>query len=119
MEPQSWYKGKIDQYTEELGRLKRIITTIAISRLISFIVFALAVYKWITTHTNEWMITTIVLLVIFIVLVRMAIRLNEQKALLEKLHFINTNEQGVLRHQPNQFDNGQQFATGEDFSGDL
>jgi hypothetical protein len=119
MEPQSWYKGKIDQYTQELGRLKRIITTIAVSRLISFIVFALAVYKWITTHTNEWMITTIVLLVIFIVLVRMAIRLNEQKALLEKLLFINTNEQGVLRHQPNQFDNGQQFATGEDFSGDL
>jgi hypothetical protein len=119
MEPQSYYKEKIDQYTQTLDRLKRIVTTVAVGRLISFIALAFAIYKWITTPGNTWMIATLVLLIVFIVLVRMALQLNDRKAFMEKLLFINTNEQQVLNNQSNKFDSGGKFLEFENNSNDL
>jgi hypothetical protein len=119
MEPQSFYKQQIDHYTQALARVQRSVTTVAFGRLIGFVLFALAVWQWIKTDATNWMIASVILLLIFIVLVRIALRLKDQKALLEKLLFINNNEQGMLEHRLNQFPNGQEFASNDDHSGDL
>jgi hypothetical protein len=119
MEPQSWYQQQIDQYTQALARVQRSVTSVAVGRLIGFVAFALAVWQWIKTNTTQWMIASVLFLLVFIVLVRIALRLKDRKALLEKLLFINNNEHGLLQHRLNQFPHGQEFATNDDYSGDL
>ena len=45
--------------------------------------------------------------------------MNDEKALLLKLLFINTNELDILSDQLNRFDNGQQFLSDESFGNDI
>jgi DNA mismatch repair ATPase MutS len=88
-------------------------------RLACFIVFAWATYKWIAGHSTGWLVTALLLAVAFVVLVRIAWRLNDRVALLQKLLFINNNELNVLRHLPNSFDHGAAFSSNDNNSGDL
>src|SRR5690606_2361077 len=105
--------------TEALEKLQQKILLVAVLRLVSFVLFLFTGYEWINTSYTMLPAASIMLLVIFIVLVRIALNLKDRKALLEKLRFININETGILNNQPNQFGHAQQFQSGEDFSADL
>ncbi|WP_207512740.1 MutS-related protein [Longitalea luteola] len=115
----AFYEEKVQFYTDALSRIKPVTTAIAALRLACFVVFAWAIYQWIAGNSTTWMVTSLVMVVAFVVLVRVAWRLNDRKALLEKLLFINTNELAVLRHQPNQFHDGASFLSNDTISGDL
>ncbi|THU37993.1 hypothetical protein FAM09_15000 [Niastella caeni] len=115
----TYYEEKVTFYKDALQRIQPVATLVAGLRLACFFVFAWAAYKWIVTHSTPWMITTLLVAIAFAILVRIAWRLSDRKALLEKLLFINTNELAVLRHQPNQFNNGQSFLSYDNISGDL
>jgi DNA mismatch repair ATPase MutS len=45
--------------------------------------------------------------------------LNSQRALLQKLLFVNNNELDILNEKSNQFDNGQKFLTDEGYLNDI
>ena len=115
----AFYEEKVQFYKEALQRLQPVATLVAGLRLACFFVFAWAGYKWIVSHSTNWLVATLLLAVAFAVLVRVAWRLSDRKALLEKLLFINTNESGVLRYQPNQFNDGAAFINNDNNSGDL
>jgi Mismatch repair ATPase (MutS family) len=119
MEPQQWYQQQVTHYTHALARVQRNLNTMAIGRLACFVLLAMSVWQWIKTDASDWMMASVFSFVVFVVLVRLALRLKDRKALLEKLLFINNNELSVLQHQPNQFPNGQEFATHQDYSTDL
>ena len=115
----AFYEEKVQFYKDALQRLQPVATLVAGLRLACFFVCAWAGYKWIVSHSTNWLVATLLLIVVFAVLVRVAWRLSDHKALLEKLLFINTNESGVLRYQPNQFNNGAAFINNDNYSGDL
>jgi DNA mismatch repair ATPase MutS len=115
----TFYEEKVTFYKEALQRIQPVATGVAGLRLACFFVFAWAGYQWIVSHNTNWMVTTLLLAAAFAVLVRIAWRLSDRKALLEKLLFINTNELNVLKHQPNQFNNGDAFISNDNNSGDL
>lgn len=114
-----YYKERLSFYQDALKRLQPVASGVVALRLVCFLVFAYAGYRWVADRSNSWLMVTLFLVLAFIVLVRIAWRLNDRKALLEKLQFINTNELGVLQYQPNQFNNGQTFISHDDYSGDL
>jgi DNA mismatch repair ATPase MutS len=115
----TFYEEKVQFYKDALQRLQPVATLVAGLRLACFFIFVWTGYKWIVSHNTNWMIATLLLVVAFAVLVRVAWRLSDRKALLEKLLFINTNESGVLQYQPNQFNNGAAFINSDNNSGDL
>jgi len=61
----------------------------------------------------------ILLLAAFIVMIKLYFRLGDQKALLEKLLFVNTNEQAVLNNQPNGFPDGKEQLDSDSYLDDL
>ncbi|MBO9201750.1 MULTISPECIES: MutS-related protein [Niastella] len=115
----AFYEEKVQHYTNALERLKPSVTAVAALRMACFAGFAWGVYKWISVHNSAWMIATVLLAIGFAVLVRIAWRLNDRKALLEKLVFINTNELNVLQNKPNQFGDGNSFLSYGSIAGDL
>ncbi|HUP14297.1 MAG TPA: hypothetical protein VM187_18875, partial [Niastella sp.] len=117
--PKAFYEKNSSQYIDDLTQLKPMATLVAALRLTCFLVFAWAIYKWIATHNTGWMVATVVLAVAFVILVRIAWRMNDRIALLQKLQFINNNELNVLHHQPNAFDHGAAFSSNDNNSGDL
>lgn len=115
----AFYEEKVQFYKDALQRLQPVATLVASLRLACFFVFVWTGYKWIVSHSANWMIVTLLLVITFAVLVRVAWRLSDRKALLEKLLFINTNELGLLQYQPNQFNNGAAFISNDNYSDDL
>jgi hypothetical protein len=115
----AFYEEKVHYYINELTLLRPYAAGVAALRMTCFGGFALGVYKWASVHSTAWIITTLVLAIGFAILVRIAWRLNDRKALLEKLLFINNNELSVLQNKPNQFDNGGEFLSYGSISGDL
>jgi DNA mismatch repair ATPase MutS len=115
----AFYEERVLFYKNALQRLQPVATLVAGLRLACFFVFAWAGYKWIVNHSSTWLVVALLLAVAFVVLVRVAWRLSDRKALLEKLLFINTNELGVLQYQPNQFNHGAAFTNNDNYSDDL
>jgi hypothetical protein len=114
-----FYKQQVQFYRQALNRLQPVATLVAGLRLASFLVLLFSLYNWIFLHRTPWMTVALVLAVLFIVLIRIAWTLNDRKALLEKLLFINTNELDVLQYKPGKFSNGAAFISNENYSGDL
>ncbi|MFL5745318.1 MAG: MutS-related protein [Niastella sp.] len=115
----AFYEEKVQYYINELTKLRPYATGVAVLRMTCFGGFAWGVYKWASVHSTAWIMTTLLLAIVFATLVRIAWRLNDRKALLEKLLFINNNELNVLQNKPNQFDNGGEFLSYGSISGDL
>jgi hypothetical protein len=115
----AFYQEKVQHYNNALTRLRPSATGVAALRMTCFGGFAWGVYKWASVHSAAWIVTTLILAICFAILVRIAWRLNDRKALLEKLLFINTNELNVLQNKPNQFNDGGEFLSYGSISGDL
>lgn len=114
----AFYEERVQFYNNALKRIKPVTSFVAVLRLACFLFFAWAIYRWIASSTS-WMLTSLLMAAAFAALVRIAWRLNDRKALLEKLLFINTNELAVLRNQPNQFSDGASYLSNDSISGDL
>lgn len=117
--PIAYYQEQAEFYKDRLRDIKNRYRLVGLFRLLSFVAFLFAGYQWLQHYNGLLLAVWILSIAAFIVLVRMALRLNDQKALAEKLLFINENEIRVLQDQPNGFSDGSQFATSDDYSGDL
>jgi DNA mismatch repair ATPase MutS len=117
--PAAYYREQSAHYTKLIAQAKERYVWIAVLRLVSFIAFLFTTFQWINAHSQVLLVLSVVFQLVFIVLVRIAVQLNERKALLEKLLFINNNETAVLQYQPNQFNSGSQIVSGDDHTADL
>lgn len=117
--PSAFYEEKINQYSTELEKIKDRSLLVSIARLCSFMALAWSVWQWIQEGGITYKIFTAGFLVLFILFIRIALTLSDKKKLLEKLLFLNRNEQGILKYQPNQFDNGSAFTSNDNYAGDL
>lgn len=114
-----FYEEKITRYTADLQVLQKRLSTIALGRLISFLGLAFTAYRLLTGFSFPLLYITLFFLIVFVTLVVLNLRGKDQKALLEKLLFINTNELGILNDNLNGFPDGQPFLGPESYLDDL
>lgn len=119
MTAQSFYEKKTALYTEAVRSSQKKITVSALLRVLFFLAFCCSAYSLFKQFSTGLLLLSILLLVFFLLLVAYAQRLKEQKALLEKLLFINSNELGMLGNEPNRMDDGSRFANGKGYTEDL
>jgi len=117
--PGPYYEEQIASYTARLGIVRERLFLLATLRLICFVGLCVAVYYSIPTFPFLLTTLSIVLLAGFIVMIKLYFRLGDQKALLEKLLFVNTNEQAVLNNQPNGFPDGKDQLNSDSYLDDL
>jgi len=117
--PGPYYEEQIASYTTRLVIVRERLFLLAILRLICFVGLCVAAYYSIPSFPFLITALAIVLLTGFIVLIKLNFRLSDQKALLEKLLFVNTNEQAVLNNQPNGFPDGKDQLDSDSYLDDL
>lgn len=119
MAEQAFYQEKIRFYQDAIKALKAKISFFGLLRFAVFAVFAVLAYYAFVKGSILFAGFAIIFLVGFVMLVKYAIRLNEHRALLAELLFVNENELGILQGALNRFDDGRAFGGGADYSDDL
>src|SRR5258708_4369123 len=114
-----FYEEKITGYTARIQVLQKQLTLISLLRLISFLGLAITGYYLFKAFYLPLLYGALFFLVCFIALVIFNLRLKDQKALSEKLLFVNTNESGILNDQLNGFPDGEAFLKAESYLDDL
>ncbi|WEK34822.1 MAG: hypothetical protein P0Y53_20230 [Candidatus Pseudobacter hemicellulosilyticus] len=117
--PLDFYQEKINQYTTTVNQLQQRWLLLSTLRLLSFVAMLVAGYYWIKQDHSLPLGLAVFFLIIFIVLVRIALTIRDQKQLASKLVFINQNEKNILLQQPNGFPDGKAFAAGGEYAADL
>lgn len=115
----SYYSGQIAIHSEKLQTLRQRIFSVAILRLVTFVAAGICIYWYVQSSSTSVVVSALLFIIFFIVLLRWNFRLNAQKALLQKLLYVNTNELNVVNDKPNSFDSGQQFLTDESYLNDI
>jgi len=115
----AFYTDHISILVGKLEVLKRKILLVAIFRLITFIAAAISIYLFFQEGGSILAIAFLLFIIIFVFLIKWNFNLNDEKSLLQKLHFINTNELDLLNDRPNRFANGQQFLSDERYGNDI
>jgi len=117
--PRAYYDGKIAAYTTRLGIVRKRLALLAALRLFCFISLCVTAFYLFPSLPLTVAIPAFLLLTGFIVLIKFYFRLTDQKALLEKLLFVNTNERALLDHQPNSFPDGKDQLDTDSYLDDL
>jgi hypothetical protein len=117
--PISFYEEKIASYTAGLRMVRKRLALLATLRLICFLGLCVAGFYLIPSFPLSMTGLFFLLLATFIVLVNRYFRWNDQKVLLEKLLYVNTNEQGILQGQVNSFPDGKDHLDSYSYLDDL
>jgi hypothetical protein len=117
--PQSFYKEKIARYSSQAAEIRKNLSLVALLRLLSFIVLAVAVYFLITLFSYPILFAVLASFGAFAGFIGWNWRLKDRRDLLDKLVSLNNNELRVLNDEPNDFPDGLDFLTQEDYLDDL
>ncbi|MBO9633165.1 MAG: hypothetical protein J7578_08595, partial [Chitinophagaceae bacterium] len=118
--PAAYYQQRIQQLQQHLKKVQQQLITVSVARLISFLGAMIAGYYWIKSdHSSLLLSLTVIGLAIFFFFIKMAFRLNDEKALTIKLLFVNNNEAGILNKKPSQFPDGREMASQAGYAADL
>jgi hypothetical protein len=118
--PAAYYQQRIQQLQEHLRKVQQQLIAVSVARLISFLGVLIAGYYWIKSDGSTLLLSiTVISLIVFIIFVKRAFRLNDEKALTSKLLFVNHNEAGILNHQQSKFPDGREFAAEAGYAADL
>ncbi|MBC7826308.1 MAG: hypothetical protein H7122_01075 [Chitinophagaceae bacterium] len=115
----AYYTEQIASYNEKLRLIQKKILFVAILRMVAFIMGGVAVYGYIRYGDLMSAVASLLFLTGFALLIKWNFRLNDKKALMQKLLFININELDIVNDKANRFDDGQQFLSDESFGNDL
>ncbi|NML23697.1 hypothetical protein HHL16_22645 [Pseudoflavitalea sp. G-6-1-2] len=120
MNPLEYYQQRITTLQQRLKQLHQQLLWVSMFRLLSFLGVAATGYYYFRNDKPTWLLgITVSILIIFIMLVRKAFKLNDDKALTTKLLFVNTNEAAMLQQQPSQFPDGREAASEAGYAADL
>lgn len=118
--PATYYQQRIQQLHQHLKKVQQQLITVSVARLLSFLGAMIAGYYWIKSdHSILLLSLTAIALMIFFIFIKMAFRLNDDKALTNKLLFVNNNEAGILNKKSSQFPDGREVASQAGYAADL
>jgi len=102
----SFYESSIRSCAEKIRAIRRQINIVSLLRLLLFAGFIWMLYLLTRGFSLPLLILAVVMAALFIGAVNFYFRLKDERALWEKLLFVNTNELGLLKGQLNQFPDG-------------
>ena len=103
------YKAKKESYLAQLNSINKKYNSISFFRLISIVLFFVAIYYYLKTSTTIYVLAAILLFITFIVLMRIHSKLLFKKQVSQALHTINDDEIVYLERKKNPFENGIEF----------
>ena len=103
------YKAKKESYLAQLNSINKKYNSISFLRLISIVLFFVAIYYYLKTSTTIYVLAAILLFITFIVLMRIHSKLLFKKQVSQALHTINDDEIVYLERKKNPFENGIEF----------
>ena len=103
------YKAKKESYLAQLNSINKKYNSISFLRLISIVLFFVAIYYYLKTSANLYVLAAILLFITFIVLMRIHSKLLFKKRVSQALHSINEDEIIYLKRNKMPFDNGIEF----------
>ncbi len=106
MQLTTFYESAIRSCEEEIKSTQLAINIMSLVRFLLFAGFAFVLYMLLQGWSPLLLILSILLAGLFIASVNFYFRFKAERALWEKLLFVNTNELGLLNGGPNQFPDG-------------
>ena len=103
------YKAKKESYLAQLNSINKKYNSISFFRLISIVLFFVAIYYYLKTSATIYVLAAILLFITFIVLMRIHSKLLFKKQVSQALHTINDDEIVYLERKKNPFENGIEF----------
>ena len=103
------YKAKKESYLAQLNSINKKYNSISFLRLISIVLFFVAIYYYLKTSTTIYVLAAILLFITFIVLMRIHSKLLFKKQVSQALHTINDYEIVYLERKKIPFENGIEF----------
>lgn len=119
MSTTTFYQATLDDCNQHLQQLRKKINTISLIRLAVFAALVYSIYLLTRGLTTPLLTGSLLLLAGFILLVNYYYRLKDQRALWEKLAWINTNELDLQKGQGNGFPDGSAFLDSANYLDDL
>ena len=115
----NFYQSALDDCNDHVQRLRKKMNFVALVRLLLFAGVVDFIYLLIQDFTTPLLLLSVVLFAAFLICVNLYFRLKDQRALWEKLAWINTNEIGLLRNGLNDFPDGSGFLDSDNYLDDL
>jgi len=115
----NFYQSTLNDCNDHAQRLRNKMNLLALVRLLLFAGVVYFIYLLIHDFTTPLLLLSVVLFAAFLVCVNFYFRLKDQRALWEKLAWINTNELGLLRNELNAFPDGSGFLDSDNYLDDL
>ena len=114
-----FYQDKQDLYTARIQAIREKLVLVSLLRGVCFIALVLSVYYLFADFSSPLLFGALFLFAGFIVLVNFYFRLKDQRALQEKLLWVNSNESWLLKDKANGFEDGQSILSAESYLDDL
>ena len=115
----NFYQSTLADFNDQAQRLRKKMNVLALVRLLLFAGIVYLIYLLIRDFTTLLLLLSVVLFAAFLICVNFYFRLKDQRALWEKLAWINTNELGLLRNELNDFPDGSGFLDSDNYLDDL
>jgi len=114
-----FYQSTLDDCNDHIQRLRDKMNLLSLVRLLLFAGIVYIIYRLTSEFTTPLLLLSLVLLAAFLICVNLYYRLKDQRALWEKLDWVNTNELGQLRNELNDFADGSGFLDSDNYLDDL
>lgn len=103
------YSDLAERHTGNFKMLDRKYTMISIIRLVVVVLFLISLYYYVSTRSVTYLVSIFTLIVLFIILIKVHVRLAWDSALEKNLSDINENEMEFIRGLRVPFANGEEF----------
>jgi hypothetical protein len=114
-----FYQSRLADCNDQTRRLREKMNAVAFVRLLLFVGLAYIIYLLTRDFTSLLLIGALIILAAFLMAVNFYFRMKDQRALWEKLAWINTNELGLLQGELNDFPDGTDFLNSDNYLDDL
>ncbi len=115
----NFYQSRLADCNDQVQGLRKKMNGIAFVRLLLFAGLAYIIYLLTRDFSTLLLTLALVILAVFLVCVNFYYRLKDQRALWEKLAWINTNELGLLQGELNGFPDGADHLDSDNYLDDL
>ncbi|HEY4288414.1 MAG TPA: hypothetical protein VGN00_15025 [Puia sp.] len=119
MSTTNFYQATLDDCNDHVQRLRKKMNLLSLVRLLLFAGFIYIIYQLTLAFTITLLFLSVAVFAIFLVCVNFYYRLKDQRALWEKLAWVNSNELGLLRNGLNDFPDGSGFLDSDNYLDDL
>lgn len=119
MSTDSYYQQEIAACDRKIRTIQKKLDGMAFTRLALFVGLAYAVYSLFGQFTLPLLILVIGLAAAFILCINIYYQWKDERSLLQKLRFVNTNELSLLAGEANQFPDGAVFLDSDNYLDDL